>query len=179
MNKSPSGKPGAVHHVKRYAVHRGVNPEPVAQPLRAAVRRVRDPGLDHDALDDLPDPHPAQVPDRRSRLFAGLLRLPDAMGGGQSIEKLRRDRDGPEHDLGAAGGVLAFLETADGDGATGKVDPRRGDLQELGRAAPGPVQGFAEGPVAGGLTPGRRKEGPALLSVEIEPPSSSTKSISV
>lgn len=67
-------------------------------------------GLDHDALDDLPDPDPAQVPDRHGRLSARILRLPDSMGGGQSIEELGRDRHGPEHDLLLPCGVLAFLQ---------------------------------------------------------------------
>ena len=62
-----------------------------------------------------------------------------------------------------------ILQGSDRDGAAGEVDARRGDLQELGRAAPGPVQGLADGPVPGGLAPGRGEEGRALLSVQIKP----------
>ena len=77
--------------------------------------------------------------------------------------------DGPEHDLLLTRGVLAFFQGPDRNGPAGEVDPGRRDLQELGRAAPGPVQGLAEGPVPGGLAPGRGEEGGTLFGVEIEP----------
>lgn len=53
-----------LEHVERNAVDRGVDPEAVAQALGRALRRVRYPSLDHDALDDLPDADAAERPDR-------------------------------------------------------------------------------------------------------------------
>ena len=155
-------------HVERHPVHRGVNPEPVTQALRATVRRIRYPGLDHDPLDDLPDSDPAQVPNRGDSPLPGLLGLPDRMSDVESIEELGRYRDGPEHDLLLTRSVLAFLEAADRDGSTEEVDPGRGDLQGLRGAAPGPVQDLTQGPVPGGLAAGRGEEGRALFRVEIE-----------
>lgn len=98
-----------LNHVERNSVHRRVDPEPVPEALWAAVRRIREARLYHDAFHDLPDPDSGEVPDGGGRLPAGLLRLTDPVGGGQSIEELGRDWDGPEHDLRAAGGVPALL----------------------------------------------------------------------
>ena len=142
-----------------------MNAEPMTQALRRPVRRIWDPGLDHDAFDDLPDPDPAEVPDRSCRFPAGFLRLPDPVGGGQSIEELGRDRNVPEHDLLLSRGVLTLLQRSDRDGSTGEVDPGRGDLQGLRGAAPGPVQDLTQGPVPGGLASCRGEEGGALLGV--------------
>jgi len=44
-------------HVQRYALDGGIDAEPVAQALGAAVRRIGNIRLDHHALDDLPDPN--------------------------------------------------------------------------------------------------------------------------
>lgn len=57
-----------LEHVQRDAVHGGVDPEAIAQSLRTAVRRIRDPGLDHDPLDDL-------------RAAGGILALLQAANG--------------------------------------------------------------------------------------------------
>ena len=50
-----------------------------------------------------------------------------------------------------------------------KGDLGRRDFQKLGRPAPGPVQGFAKGAVAGRLLPRDGREGGAFLGVEIKP----------
>lgn len=89
----------ALEHMEGDALDGGVDAEPVTQTFRRAMRGIWDPGFDHDAFDDLPDPDPAEVPDRDPGLLARLLGLSDPMGGGQSIEELGRDRDGAEHDL--------------------------------------------------------------------------------
>ena len=52
-----------LQHVQRNVVHRRIDPEPMAQTFRAGVRRVGYPGLGHDALHDLPNPHPTERPD--------------------------------------------------------------------------------------------------------------------
>ena len=158
-----------LEHVKRNSVHGGVDPEAVPQALGAALWRVRDAGLDHDPLDDLPDPHAADRPDRRAGLLAGLLRLSEAVGGVERVEIVRRDGDGPEVNLLAPRGVLALLQAADGDGAAGQVHACQGDLEKLRGAAPGEVQRLAERAVAGGLSSRRGQEGRALLGVQVEP----------
>lgn len=157
-----------LHHVQGNAVDRCVDPEAVAQTFGAAVRRVRDPGFNHDALDDLPDPHAADRPDRGHGPLAGGLRLADAVGGVQGIEKLGWDRHGPEYDFLLPCGVAPLLEGPDRNGAAGEVDPGRCDLQQLGGPAPGPVQRLAQGAVTRGLASGNRKEGGPLLGVQIE-----------
>lgn len=89
----------ALEHVEGDALDGGMDAEPVTQTFRRAMRGIWDPGFDHDAFDDLPDPDPAEVPDRDPGLLARLLGLSDPMGGGESIEELGRDRNGAEHDL--------------------------------------------------------------------------------
>ena len=103
-------------HVQGHPVHGRVDPEAVAQALGTTVRRVRDAGLDHDALHDLPDPNSAEVPDRHGGLPARLLRFPDPMGSIQSVEELRRDWNGPEYHLLLTRGVQALLGVDSGRG---------------------------------------------------------------
>ena len=159
----------ALEHMERDALYCGMHAEPMTQALRAAVRRIRNSGLDHHALDDLPDADAAEVPDRGGGLLSGLLGLPDPVGGGQSIEEFSRDRHGPEDDLLLAGGVFTLLQGPDRDGPAGEVNSGRRDLQELGRPAPGPMERLTQGPVPRGLTPGRGEERAAFLSVQIKP----------
>ena len=156
-------------HVQRDAVHRGVDSEAVAQALRAAVRGIRHPRLDHDPFDDLPDPHATERPDRRGRQFAGFLGFPDAVGGVERVQVVRRRRNAPVDDLRSARGILAFLQAADGDRTARQVHPGRGDLQQLRRAAAGEEKRLAERAVAGGLPSGHGQEGGALFGVEVEP----------
>lgn len=86
----------------------------------------------------------------------------------KGIQKISRNRDAAEDHLLAPLRVLALLQGADGDAAAREVDARRRDLQQLGRAAPGPVQGLAKRTVPGRLQPGRAEEGGPFLGVEIE-----------
>ena len=51
-------------HVRRDALHGGVDADAMAQALGAAVRDVGNACLDHHTLDDLPDPNAGQGPDR-------------------------------------------------------------------------------------------------------------------
>ena len=51
----------ALEHVEGNALDDRIDAEPVPETFRGAVRCVRDPGIDHDAFDDLPDPDAAQV----------------------------------------------------------------------------------------------------------------------
>ena len=120
-----------LQHVQRNAVHRGVYPEPMAQALRAAVWRVRYPGLNHNAFYNLPDADAAEWPDRCRRLLARFLSFPDAMGGVKGVQVVRRHRDGPIDDLRAARRILALLETADGYRPTRQVHAGRGDLEQF------------------------------------------------
>ena len=107
-----------LQHVQRNAVHRGVYPEPMAQALRAAVGRVRYPGFGHNAFYNLPDADTAERPDRFRRLVARLLSFPDAMGGIEGVQVVRRHWDGSIDDLRAARCIPALLEAADGDRPT-------------------------------------------------------------
>lgn len=158
-----------LEHVERDAVHRRVDAEAVAQTLRASLRGIRYPGLDHDRLDDLPDPHPAERPDRHRRLLAGGLGLADAVRHVQRVQIVRRHRNAPVDHLGAARGILALLQAADRDGAACEVHPGRGDLEQFRGSGPREVQRFAKRAIARGLAPGDSQEGGALLGVEIEP----------
>ena len=133
------------------------------------MRRIWNPCLCHDPFDNLPDADAAQIPDRCCRPSARFLCLPDPVGSSERIKKLGRHWNGSKHNLGAARRILAFLKRPDRNGSTGKVDPRRGDLQKLGWPTPGPVQGLAQSPVSGGLAPGSSKEGRTFLGVEIKP----------
>ena len=103
----------------------------MAQALWAAVWRIRYPGLNHDPLDNLPDAHTAERPDRCRRLLARFLSFPDAMGGVKGVQVVRRHRDAPVDDLRAARSILSFLQAANGDRPAGQVHPGRGDLQQL------------------------------------------------
>jgi len=156
-------------HVQRDAFHGGINAEPVAQTLGAAVWRVRDIRLDHHALDDLPDADTGERPDRCLGLLGRSLGLADAMGGVQGIEIVWRDGNGPVDDPGPPLGVLALLEAADRDGAAGEIDTGWGNLDQLRGAASGMVQRLAERPVASRPTTGDIKEGGAFLGVQVQP----------
>jgi len=156
-------------HVQRDAPHGGVDPEPVAQALGAAVRRVRDARLDHHALDDLPDPHARERPDRSGSLAGRPLGLAQIVCGVQGIEILGRHGDRPVDDLLLAGSILALLEAADRDGTARQIDAGRRDLDQFGRAASGMVQGFAQGAITGGTLARLIEEGRALLGVQIQP----------
>ena len=140
-------------HVYGNAVHGGVDPEPVAQTFRTAVRRVGNACLDHHGLDDLPDTHAGQIPNRPAGESGRFLRLPDAMRGVEGVEIIRRHRNGPVDDLRLARPVLALFQAAQRHRAAGQVHAGRGDLDQLGRPAPGIVQRFAQGAVAGGFAP--------------------------
>ena len=118
-------------HVQRNAVHRGIYPKPMAQAFWAAVWRVRYPGLNHNAFDNLPYADAAERPDRFPCLFARLLSFPDAMGSVEGVQIIRRHRDGPIDDFRAARCVLALLEAADGDRPTRQVHAGRGDLEQF------------------------------------------------
>ena len=162
------GELGVCHpfldHVQGHPILGRVDPKSLAQTLGATKRRIRDARLDHDPFHDLPDPDPAGIPDQHGRLPAGPLRLSDPVGGGQSIEKLGRNRDGSEHNFLLTREVAALLQRPDRNGAAGQVDPGWGDLEKLGRAAPRPLQGFKRGPIPGGLAPGCCEEGSALFN---------------
>lgn len=75
-----------LQHVQWNTVDRSVDPKAMAQALWAPVWRIRYPGLDHDPLDDLPDPYATERPDRRAGLLAGFLGFPDAVGGVEGIQ---------------------------------------------------------------------------------------------
>lgn len=158
-----------LEHVQRDAVDGRVDSEPVPQSLRAALRRVGDAGLDHDARDDLPDPHPAQRPDRRLGLFSGSLGLADAMRGVERVQVIRRDRDRPVDQFGAAGSVPALLQGSDRNRAAGEIHAGGRDLDQLGGPAAGEVQRLAQRAVARRLAPGRGQEGGAFLGIQVEP----------
>lgn len=74
-----------LQHVERNTVHARIDPKAMAQALRTAVRRIRYPGLYHDALHDLPDPRPSKRPNRCAGLPFRLLRLSDAVGRVQRV----------------------------------------------------------------------------------------------
>lgn len=158
-----------LEHVERDAVYRRVDSEPVAQAFRGPMRRVRYPGLDHNGLDDLPDPHAAERPDWHGSPLARLLGFPDAMRGVQGVQIVRGHWNAPVDDPRGARGVLALLEAADCDRAAGEVYPGWGDLEQLGWPTAGEVQRLAERAIARRLAPGDRQEGGALFSVEVEP----------
>ena len=78
----------ALQHVQGDALYDGMDAKPMTEPLRVAVRSIRDAGLDHDPFHDLPDPNPADIPYRGRCLPTGLLGLADPVSGVQSIEKI-------------------------------------------------------------------------------------------
>lgn len=158
-----------LEHVERDAVHRRVDPEPVPQTFRGAVRRVRYSGLDHDRFDDLPDPHPAQWPDGCRRLLAGLLGLPDTVGGVEGVQVVWWHWNVPVHESLGTRGILALLEAADCDRPAREVDPSWRDLYQLGRPTTGKVQSFTERAIASRLSARYGQEVGALFGVQIEP----------
>lgn len=158
-----------LEHVQRNAVHGGVDPEAVTQAFRAAVRRIRYPGVDHDPLDDLPDPHAAKRPDRCIGLLARLLGLPDTMRGVECVQVVGRDRNAPIDGFRVARGIPALLQAAYGDRAAGQIDPGRGDFQKFGGPTAGIVQRLAEGAISRRLASGDGQKSRALFGVEIKP----------
>jgi len=155
-------------HVQRDAPHGGVDPEPMAQTLGAAVRRIRDTRLDHHALDDLPDPHARQGPDRHLGALGRPLRFSDAVRGVEGVEILGGHRDGAVDDLLLAGSIPALLEAAQRDGTAGEIDAGGRDLDQLGWTAAGMVQRLAECAVPGGPALSDGEESRALLGVQVE-----------
>ena len=156
-------------HVQRDALHGGVDPEPVAQALGAAMRRVGDPCLDHHALDDLPDSDTRQRPDRSLGALRRSLGLADAVRGVQGVEIVGRHGNGPVDDSGPPCPVFPLLEAAERDRAPREIDAGRRNLDQLGGAASGMVQRLAERPVAGGKLAGDIEEGGAFFGVEVQP----------
>ncbi len=108
-----------------------MHPEAVAQAFRAAVRRVRNVCLDHEVLDDVPDPYPAQGPDREAGLLPGFLSLADTVCRVQRVEKLGRHRHIPEYDFLTACRILALLQRPDGDDAAREVYAGRCDFEKF------------------------------------------------
>jgi len=117
--------------VQGNALYDCVDPEPVPQTFRAAVRRVGDLGLDHYAFDDLPDSDTGKRPNWHMRQLARFLRLPDTVGGVQSIEKLWRHGNRAVHGFLLTRAIFALLERPDGHGPAGKVDTSGRDLDQL------------------------------------------------
>ena len=155
--------------MKWNTVHRGIDPEAVAQTFRAAMRRIGNIGLDHHILDDLPDSDTGQIPDRRFCELRHFLRLADAMRRVESIKIVRRHGYGAiDNLLLSSFWVLALLETAKRDGTFGEINSSRGDLDQLGRTTTGIVQRLAEGAVAGRFAFCHCKKCRALLGVQIE-----------
>lgn len=112
-----------LEHVQWDTVHRGIDPEAMTQAFRAAMRGVRNARLDHDRLDDLPDAHPAERPDRRAGLPAGCLGFTDTMRGVERVQDIRRHRNAAPDDAVASGTVLALFQAMQGD-RTPPTDPR-------------------------------------------------------
>ena len=156
-------------HVQRDAFHGGVDSEAMAQALGAAVRRVGNARLDHHALDDLPDSHARQGPDRSLGLFRRPLGLTDAVRGVQGIEIVGRHGNGPVNDPGSPCPVFPLLEAAERDRAAREIHAGRGNLDQLRGTASGMVQRLAQRPVAGGTLAGDVEEGGALLGVQVQP----------
>lgn len=156
-------------HVQGYSVNCGVDPEPVSKAFRRPVGGIGNACGDHDPFHDLPDAHAAQRPDGRCRLLSGALRFANTVGCVQGVEELCRHRNRSEDDFVFARGILSLLQAAEGDGSPREVDPGWGDLEELRRPTPCPVQSLAQGPVPRRLAPGRGEEGRPLFSIEIEP----------
>jgi len=156
-------------HVQRYAVHGSIDTEPVAQTLGAAMRRIGDTRLDHHALDDLPDPHTREWPDRHLGALGCPLRFSDAVRGVHGVEILGRHGNSPINNLLLARGILPLLETAERDRAPRKIDTGRCDFDQLGRTAAGMVQRLAKCTVAGRPALGDGEESRALFGVQVEP----------
>jgi len=114
--------------VQRHALHGGIDAEPVAQALGAAMGGVGDIRLDHHALDDLPDPNARERPDRHLGALGRPLRFSDAVRGVQGVEILRWHGNSAVDDLLLAGGVLALLEAAQCDRAAREINAGGRDL---------------------------------------------------
>ena len=130
---------------------------------------IGDIRLDHHAIDDLPDPNTRERPDRHLGALGRPLRFSDAVRGVQGVEILGGHRDGAVDDLLLAGSILALLEAAERDRATGEIDTGGGDFDQLGRLAPGVMQRLAKRAVACGPALGNSEESRALLSVQVQP----------
>ena len=159
-------------HVQRHALHGGIDAEPVAQALGAAMGRVGDIRLDHHALDNLPDPNARERPERHLEALGHPLSFSDAMSRVENVEIFGGHRHSSIDDLLLAGSILALLEAAQRDGAAGEINAGRGDLDQLRGTAAGMVQRLAKRAVAGRPAPGDGKESRALLGVQVQPVSS-------
>jgi len=115
-------------HVQRDAPHGGVDPEPVAQALGAAMGCIGDIRLDHHAFHDLPDANARERPDRHLSALWRPLRFSDAVRGVQGVEILGRHGHSAVDDLLLARGILALLEAAQCDRAAREINAGGCDL---------------------------------------------------